>query len=70
MKLMENSQDYSRQNPQNDTEETATLSDTRKPLLTLRMLNRLKKMRINKRKEMDDKRKLLGVMYAPPKEEG
>jgi len=40
-------------------------TDTRKPLLTLRHINRLKKMRALKKLEDLKRQDLLGVLYAP-----
>lgn len=43
-------------------------TDTRKPKLTLRNINRLKKIRATKEIEMAQKKDLLGVMYGLPEE--
>lgn len=40
------------------------LTDKRKPQITLKLLNKLKKMRANRRIEMKKKTDLVGVMYA------
>ena len=42
------------------------LDDTRKPLLTLAILNRLKRMRALKKLEALKRQDLLSVMYAAP----
>jgi len=42
------------------------IGDTRKPKLTLRMINRLKKIRSTKNLEMAKKQELLGIMYGIP----
>ena len=45
--------------------------DDRRPSLTLKMINRLKKIRSTKNLEMAKKQELLGIMYgSPPEEEG
>jgi hypothetical protein len=44
------------------------LSDTRKPVLTLRHLNRLKKMRALKQLEELQRQDILGIMYGIPDE--
>ena len=45
-------------------------NDTRKPVLTLKDINRLKRVRaLNKLKNLK-REDLLGLMYAPPEEEG
>lgn len=51
-------------NPEEDEYDQAELGDTRKPKLTLRMVNRLKKIRATKAIEMAKKDELMGVMYA------
>lgn len=45
-------------------------NDTRKPVLTLRHLNRLKRIRALNKLEGLKREDLLGVMYAPPDEGG
>lgn len=44
------------------------LSDVRKPKLTLRHLNRLKKIRAMKRLDALKREDLLGIMYGMPEE--
>ena len=51
-------------NPAEDKVEHKNLSDTRKPKLTLKMINRLKKIRATKDLEMVKKEQFLGVMYG------
>jgi len=46
------------------------LDDTRKPVLTLAALNRLKRMRALKKLEALKRQDLLAVMYAQPSAEG
>ncbi len=50
--------------PEEDSFSQADLGDTRKPKLTLRMVNRLKKIRATKALELARKDELLSVMYA------
>jgi hypothetical protein len=60
----DNGQDDGRYDPAQDEFDRADLGDTRKPKLTLRMVNRLKKIRAAKAIEMAKKDELMGVMYA------
>ena len=53
-----------RYEPENDSFTRQELGNTRKPKLTLRMINRLKKIRATKAVEMAKKDELLGVMYG------
>jgi hypothetical protein len=62
-------QDDGRYDPSQDEYTRAELGDTRKPVLTLRMVNRLKKIRATKKLEMAKKDQLMGVMYAVKPEE-
>ena len=55
--------------PETDQFDQAHLDDTRKPKLTLRMVNRLKKMRSVKALETVKKQELLGIMYGIGDEE-
>lgn len=50
--------------PETDNLGAPNLGDTRKPKLTLKMINRLKKIRSTKNLEMVKKQGLLGVMYG------
>lgn len=59
----------SRYTAQHDQINKKEMHDTRKPKITLRMLNRLKMIRAAKKLEMAEKSKMLGVMYASPAEE-
>jgi len=45
-------------------------NDTRKPVLTLRHLNRLKKLRAMKKLEQLQNQDLLGIMYGQQEETG
>lgn len=57
-------------NPSDDDLTRADYSDTRKPKLTLRHLNRLKKIRATREVDLSKHQTLLGVMYAAAEEEG
>lgn len=50
--------------PNEDRLAKASLGDTRKPILTLRRLNRLKKMRALQTLDDMKKQDLLGIMYG------
>lgn len=52
--------------PARDKVNTAKLTDTRKPVLRLRDLNRLKKMRALQQLEALKREDLLAIMYAAP----
>lgn len=56
--------DVSRRQDDGDKFTKQSASDTRKPKLTLRGLNRLKKMRAVKDLENSKKEGLLGIMYG------
>ena len=51
-------------NPEDDAFDHHDLGDDRKPKLTLRMVNRLKKIRSTKDLELAKKQDLLGIMYG------
>ena len=53
-----------RYDPSEDEITGRSLDDTRKPKLTLKMVNRLKKIRSTKNLEMTKKQELLGIMYG------
>jgi hypothetical protein len=57
-----------RYQPDQDNVEKKSFGDSRKPKLTLKMINRLKKIRASKSLEMHSKKKILGVMYGVPAE--
>jgi hypothetical protein len=57
-------QDSGFYNPDDDAINKHDLDDTRKPVLTLKMVNRLKKIRSTKNLEMAKKQELLGIMYG------
>lgn len=52
--------------PARDQMNQAKITDTRKPTLTLRALNRLKKMRALRRLEDLKRQDLFTIMYAEP----
>jgi len=54
----------SRYDPSQDSITHQDIGDTRKPKLTLKMINRLKKIRSTKNLEMAKKQELLGIMYG------
>lgn len=54
--------------PTSDSMGIRKMSDTRKPLLTLRKINRLKKMRALRQLDDLKRQDLLSVMYAVPDE--
>lgn len=63
-------EDYSIREPEYDRVDTADINDTRKPRLTLKMLNHLKKSRLNKIKELEKTQDVLSIMYANADDEG
>ena len=50
--------------PTEDALGAPDIDSTRKPKLTLKMVNRLKKIRSTKNLEMTKKQELLGIMYG------
>lgn len=60
----ENDTSNNRYDPEQDKISHLDLEDTRKPKLTLKMINRLKKIRSTKNLEMAKKQELLGIMYG------
>lgn len=62
-------EEMGRREVSSDRLDQASLGDTRKPHLTLKVLNHLKKIRINKRKELEDKEQLLSIMYSTPSDD-
>jgi hypothetical protein len=63
-RVPEPTQDSGFYDPNQDAIMGHSLGDTRKPKLTLRMVNRLKKIRSTKNLEMAKKQNLLGIMYG------
>ena len=53
-----------RYSPENDSLSGPDIDAERKPKLTLKMINRLKKIRSTKNLEMAKKQDLLGIMYG------
>lgn len=53
-----------RYSPEDDSISGIDIEDERKPKLTLKMLNRLKKIRSTNNLEMAKKQELLGIMYG------
>lgn len=56
--------------PNADKMNQAHLGDTRRKIVTLRDINKLKKMRAKDRMEAEKKKDLLGVMYGLPEDDG
>lgn len=56
--------EVTRYSPEDDSISGISIEDERKPKLTLKMLNRLKKIRSTKNLEMSKKQELLGIMYG------
>lgn len=70
-KLFEDdSDDYGYYDASNDTYNKMDSQKVRQQKLTLRMLNRLKRIRKTRKLEQTLKREVLGAMYGVPKEEG
>jgi hypothetical protein len=57
-----------RYQPDQDNVDKKKMGDKRMPKLTLKMINRLKKIRASKSLETHNKKKILGVMYGVPAE--
>lgn len=57
-----------RQDPMEDEHVQQGGSDRKKPVITLRHINKLKRMKAAERKEHDSRKKLLNIMYAVPVE--
>jgi hypothetical protein len=56
-------------NPEDDRDAYRAANDTRKPVLTLEQLNKLRKIREIKRSEQIEHEKFVRVMYAQPAQE-
>jgi hypothetical protein len=56
-------------NPENDKVDYRSTDDTRKPVLTLEQLNKLRKIREIKRAEEIEHGKFVRVMYSAPAQE-
>jgi len=57
-----------RQDPTEDEHVQQHGEDGKKPVITLRHINKLKRMKAAERKEHDSRKKLLNLMYAIPTE--
>ena len=55
-------------NPENDEFASRQMDDTRKPMVTLEQLNKLRKVREIKRAEEIEHNKFVRVMYAVPQQ--
>lgn len=53
-------------NPMDDWRNTYTKNTTRRPKLTLRHINKLRKMRESRKIDMADREKVWSVMYGMP----
>lgn len=56
-------------NPEDDKVDYRSQNDTRKPVLTLEQLNKLRKIREIKKAEAIEHEKFVRVMYAAPAQE-
>ena len=56
-------------NPEDDKLQRREMSDTRKPKLTLEILNKMRKIRELKRIEEIEHQKFIQVMYKEPEED-
>ena len=68
-KLNENEFDLElnvKRDPKDDQDGRQSNAHRRKPVITLRHINKLKKMKAARRAEEENRRALLGVMYAAP----
>ena len=57
-----------RQDPMEDEHVRQDGKDRKKPVITLRHINKLKRMKSAERKEHENRKKLLNIMYAVPTE--
>ncbi len=57
-----------RQDPTEDEHVKQSGGDIRKPVITLRHINKLKRMKAAEREEHESRKKLLNIMYAVPTE--
>jgi len=62
-------QNYGRYDPEEDTVHKQELHNTRKAKLTLRIVNRMKKIRSTKRLEMAQQQDILGLMFGAPEDD-
>lgn len=52
--------------PEDDKSGVQSDDTRRKPVITLRHVNKLKRMKYAQREEQEKRKKLIGLMYAPP----
>lgn len=52
--------------PEDDKSGVQSDSTRRKPVITLRHINKLKRMKYAQREEQEKRKKLIGLMYATP----
>ena len=55
--------------PQDDIAGTQSPDDKRKPVLTLRHINKLKRMKLAQQSEQEKRKTLLSLMYGAPSSE-
>lgn len=62
----------SKMNPEDDIAGTQSPDNKRKPVLTLRHINKLKRMKLAQQSEQEKRKSLITLMYAAPsgEEEG
>lgn len=68
MKAWELKRDFGYYSPESDEYNARKLTDTRKKPLTLRALNRLKKIKMTREMELLQRANFLELMYAAPEE--
>lgn len=68
LKILLNENDEGEYNPSKDSS-NYNIDDERKPILTLSDLNRLKSIRMQKRKELMQDNSFIPVLYGPQPEE-
>ena len=56
----------SHSNPEDDRSGVQGDDSRRKPVITLRHINKLKRMKSAQREEQEKRKRLIGIMYAPP----
>lgn len=59
----------SRFRPEDDTSGIQSIENKRKPVITLRHVNKLKRMKLAQQAEQDKRKQLLAIMYGIPSEE-
>lgn len=68
LKILLNEDNNGEYNPSKDSS-NYNIDDERKPILTLKDLNRLKNIRVQKRKELMQDNSFIPVLYGPQPEE-